>query len=1299
MTSRGWWRCIGVVLCMALIVALIGVGGPLLALGSVRPLESVQARGWVIGMLLFLGFLRLVWWWRRRRARGLPAVRGSRARDATYDGLGHDDSAVGAQDRTDHDAAAVATTAAIDELRARFFDACSLLRRARSTGSRVAAWLDVVTGQYAYRLPWYLVVGNAGSGKTTLIGRGGLEWSMAEQVARAAAGRVEPTRQCEWWLGNDAVLIDTPGRYLAAADASSRLHAEWRELLALLRKHRSRQPLNGVLLTVAIDELLDLDPAALTTYATRLRKPLQAMRDVLGMQVPVYLCFTRMDRIGGFSEYFSALNRDAREQVWGTAFPSDEAGAQRDAASPGNAVAVALGNAFDDAFDGAFDALAKRLNEGLRDVVIADPDLDSRALAYMFPQQFASLRDVLGGFCSALFQTSRLEANLFARGVYFTSAVQDGLTVDRVLATVGRDLGDAVSIAALTSTVSAASTASAASTRSTRRASQSYFIKQLLRDAIFADAGIAGASRVSWRRRLFAHTAFAISSAALLLTLLTGWAISYANNRAYLDEVGAHVVAFDRDSRQSIASPPDALMPLVPMLDALRVLPYSARFDTAAPPPLGYGLGLYPGANIAAASETLYRRALDEKLLPQAAARLEPLLRTAPPDDDEYAYDALKAYLMLHDAAHYDGGFLVAWLMLDAQRSLPADTPEVQRARLDAHLSALFDARPLASPFALNAALVSQVRERLAHASLAQRIYRQMRRELLRSERGAPISVVSAGGPQAALVFRRTSGKPLSDGIPSLYTYRGYWDMFDKRVAGATAQLRSEEPWVLGIDATTAVDTARLALEVRRAYFSDYIDVWDAYLNDLSLVDSTSIAQSTRIARTLSAPDSPLRQFLLAAARETHLSRADTADGRAAADGMRQQHSGALRRSLAAMFGGEAARGASGARGVPGVPAESVAPGAPGGFDAPQAAFDTLDAHPEAVVDEHFASLRRLVTSPDGASGTSPFDANLHALDTLYGYLTSASAALDGGNPPPSTDVFDKLQADAGRLPTPLRNMFGTLSRNASAQVGGALRANLAQDAQGGIGRLCRHMITGRYPFVRNSTHDVALDDFSKLFAPGGLMDDFFQKRLTSQIDASGARWRFRRDASGAASGDARLASAFQNADIIRTAFFPANTTTPTLRIEFVPLELDPAIAQYTLDVDGQTLRYAHGPQIPVTMQWPNPGGTGQVSLQIGTANGGNGVQGQQGLQGLQGGLVGGVQNTMQNSAQGGLQTQGPWALYRLLDKARVTPGATPESFVASFDFNGRKLSLRVTASSSYNPFRLPQMDAFSCPS
>ncbi|CAE6754081.1 type VI secretion system membrane subunit TssM [Paraburkholderia domus] len=1169
---------------IALLIALIWVVGSMLAIGDTRPLETERSRYALIALVLLAWAWRLV---RRMRQSGLPAPL-RRAPSAPQT-----------------DPADDAQRQRLDDLRARFNHARYVLRHAAVPDGRPVEWFDRLTGRHLYRLPWYLVVGSAGAGKTAALLNGGLELSIAEQAARAARRRAEPTRECDWWFSNDAILVDTPGAYLDAADTTETRDAEWRELLTLLRRHRPRQPLSGVILAVGIDALLTLDEAGRAAYATRLRKPLQVMQHTLGMRVPVYLCITRMDRLDGFRAYFSSLNRDGRAQAWGAAFESGDG-------SPAETCRH------------AFQALLQRVADGLRDVLIVEPDADSRARAFLFPQQFASIETPLVDFYEVLFRPSSLETNLLSRGVYFTSAQQGGLCIDRAQPVTKLQMGIADSPPA----------------PAEPPGQLSYFLKQWLRDAVFADAGFAGPSRGSQRRRLIVHSVIAAVVSVGLLGLLAVCAISYAHNRAYLDDVSAHVLAFNQQAARPITLTTGDLQPLSPMLDALRALPRSEQVDPDAPTGWRYGMGLYQGARITEASNALYHRALDEKLLPQAAARLERMLADAAPDDTDYSYEALKAYLMLYDASHYDAGFLTAWLTLDTAGALPADLTQDERTRLEAHLANLFASRVVVSPYAFNAPLVDAVRARLARESPAQRAYHQLRRELLRTMRNAPVSVASAGGPQTALVLTRRSGKPLTDGIAGLYTYHGYWDVFEPRVTSATARLQSEDPWVLGTRSSPAMDNAHVALEIRRAYLNDYIQVWDAYLNDLSIVDSQSLAQSMQIARTLSAPDSPLKQFLQAAADETTLLRT-RGDSELPAPGALQKRIGEARESLSAMFGRAS-------------PASSSPP---------------ADDKPEGIVDSHFENLRRLMAGGSNPAGGTPLESNLRVLDELYSYLTAADAALASGSPPPQTDVFNKLQADAGRLPIPLRKIFSDLSQASAAQVSGGARRNVALDAQGSLGPACRQAIAGRYPFARDSSRDVALDDFTRLFASGGLMDSFFQKNLASQIDVRDGRWTFRRDTSGRAIADSRLIGAFQNAETIRNVFFAAGAATPSLQIELTPLELDPGITQYTLDVDGQTMRYAHGPPLPMAVKWPGGRGVGLVSLQISTQNGSDGVQ-----------------------------TQGPWALYRLFDKARIAPGAAPESFTATFDFGGRKLALRVTASSSYNPFQLPQMKAFSCP-
>ena len=137
---------------------------------------------------------------------------------------------------------------------------------------------------------------------------------------------------------------------------------------------------------------------------------------------------------------------------------------------------------------------------------------------------------------------------------------------------------------------------------------------------------------------------------------------------------------------------------------------------------------------------------------------------------------------------------------------------------------------------------------------------------------------------------------------------------------------------------------------------------------------------------------------------------------------------------------------------------------------------------------------------------------------------------------------------------------------------------------------------------------------------------------------------------------------------MIRDVFFRSGGP---MRLEFKPIEMDPAITQFTLDVDGQLINYAHGPQVPQSVQWPGPKGGLQVRVQI-TPPGQSGTS--------------------------GVATDGPWALFRMLDKANIEGTALPEKFRATFVVDGRSAVFEVTTGSVQNPFRLRELVDFRCP-
>lgn len=1194
--SRGLWNFFGLV-ALAL---LIWIAGPLLAIGAVRPLESEFSRAVTIGLIFLIWLLRLIW--RKWREGRLNAQLLGQLRRPAKASTGAPKAPLNEE---------------VQALGARFDEAVALLRKTRFEATGRPHWLARFSKQYLYQLPWYVFIGAPGSGKTTALVNAGLNFPLADRFGKTALRGVGGTRNCDWWFTDEAVLLDTAGRYTTHESDPTGDEQEWKGFLGLLTRFRGRQPINGAILTISVADLLSATDTERAQHAAVLRRRLQDLREQLGIQFPIYVLVTKVDLLSGFEQYFGNFSREELAQVWGFTFPfarTQEAGFDMHAA-----------------FLAEYDLLHTRLNESLPDVLADQADPDRRASAYLLPQQFAGMKAMLGHFLTDVFASSRYEASLCPRGVYFTSGAQVGEPFDQVTGRLKRYLRIAPK--------GADALREPPSNGGVPDNGRSYFLKHLLQEVIFKEAGLAGRNHRWEARYRRLHWAGYTIALVLLVALLAGWFNSYRNNSRYIEEVQARVGPLAQQSRDIKITDAGDVLGLMPFLDGLWALPRSSRFDIEAPP-ASYRLGLYQGEKMKAAAQGIYRHTLEQVLLPQIARRVETALRKAPANDLEYSYEALRAYLMLHDASRYDGGFMHAWLLSDMQTALPPDYTRQDYDNLSRHLHALTDDRIVASPFPRDDELVRQARERLAGHTLATRAYSRLKR-ILAHEDVAPSTVVSLAGPQAASVFVRTSGKPLTDGISGLYSYRGYWDIFSKRIDPVATQLRSDDAWVLGLEKPSALDAsgqAQLQNDIRRMYLNDYVQQWDDYLADIRLVSSQSLLKNIQVARTLSAADSPMVRLVSGVAQQTTLIRESGKDERSLVDQARERVDG-TRGALEQMFG-------------------TSRPGA-------TQRGDLSEGRLEMLVDRHFEPYHRLARSENG--GPPPITATTALIDELYTYLTAADAALRTSSAAPDGAIVSKLRAESGRLPALLREVLDSLSAGAMGEVSSIERSNLGERIDASIGVFCRQAIAGRYPFARGSARDVAPGDMARMFAPGGMMETFFQQHLVGHLDMSGTRWRFKASVDGKEGASPAFLASFQRAAVIRDAFFGVDNK-PAFSVMIKPLEMDAQISQMVMDVDGTPVRYAHGPQMATAVPWPGPRGGNQVRMDV----------------------------TPQTGS--GLSTSGPWALNRMLDRATITRGNTPEKMVARFDMGGSSVTMEVNATSVKNPLRLPELEGFVCP-
>ena len=268
----------------ALLGTLVWFFGPFLSF-----LESWEIRvALIILMFLVWAGTNLLLDWRRRR-RDAALAEGVTATSADPSALASAEEAAALQDKL--------TTA------------LTLLRKARGTKG------------YLYEQPWYVIIGPPGAGKTTALLNAGLRFPLAAEMGQNAVAGVGGTRLCEWWFTEDAVLIDTAGRYTTQDSDAVVDRAGWDAFLGLLKRTRVRQPLNGVIVAIALTEIASAAQGERLDHARAIRRRIKELEERLATRLPVYAVFTKADLLVGFTEFFDDLDREKRGQVWGATFP------------------------------------------------------------------------------------------------------------------------------------------------------------------------------------------------------------------------------------------------------------------------------------------------------------------------------------------------------------------------------------------------------------------------------------------------------------------------------------------------------------------------------------------------------------------------------------------------------------------------------------------------------------------------------------------------------------------------------------------------------------------------------------------------------------------------------------------------------------------------------------------------------------------------------------------------------------------------------------------------------------------
>ncbi len=1013
--------------------------------------------------------------------------------------------------------------------------AAATAEEARAVGSRLAEALNAMKatsagkGGYLYERPWYVIIGPPGSGKTTAIRNSGLNFPL--EAGRVAG--VGGTRNCDWWISEQAVLIDTAGRYTTQDSDATSDKAGWERFLELLRRERPRQPLNGVVVAFGADMISKLDQPGREMHAKAVRRRVRELEQKLGQKLPVYFLVSKADLIVGFTEFFDDLDREARDQVWGMTFPVEHTAEGQVAR-----------------FGEEFGGLVQRLHDRILERLQTERGPEQRVRIAGFPAQLASLEPPLAAFLQAAFGGSKLDPAPFLRGLYFTSGTQEGTPIDRLTGALSRAFG----------------LASRRPAAVTSQKGRSYFLGRLLREVVFNEAKLAARDRGLERRNRIIQIG-AWSLAAICVVGGAWWAWSATSIETARGEKVAAALEGAKTSAQGLPleriAATDDLVRVIPYLDRVRSVPPASEGK-------GGGLGLSQEEKLQGAGQLAYKRALERVLLPRLMSRLESQLRDNM-QRPAYLYVATRVYLMLGRQGPLDRPLVKEWMTLDWAQTYPGAVGAPIRDALGGHLDAALAeaAKPegIAS-VALDGALVDQARRVFSRLPMAGRVYARLRGS---ATEAAPWRPSEALGPSGQRLFA-AKGRPLAEiAVPGLFTVEGLHRTFLPRLPQAIRDAASES-WVLGPEAAaTASDARQLETSVLRLYADDYVKAWQEMLGEIELVPFSSLTQAAEALNLLGAPNSPMRDLLQGVARQL-----SPATPPAPPPGPASAAAGAVQAAAGAAASAVAGQAATASR-----VAEAL------GVTAGQPPPATVVAQ---TVEERFRPLREISGKPlEGIlSIMSELYAQVAKLATAPpgGALPAATPGLDPGQ---------RLAAEAQRAPEPLSRWLNVAAQSSGMLRSGGTKASVAAAAAQQLAPFCR-AVEFRFPFRQDAAApDMPMDDFVRLFGPAGVFDQLFDKMLRNYVDTRQKPWRaVAVDGSPppVAPGDV---AQFERAATIRDAFFPAplpGQPSAGLRFDLMPLALNPVATGATFEAEGVKAVIPPGGAgaRAVQLQWPSRG-------------------------------------------------------------------------------------------------------------
>ncbi len=635
----------------------------------------------------------------------------------------------------------------------------------------------------------------------------------------------------------DAVrLLRQPAVFIVAVDIvrifrdAVILHRRlWEHALGWLKEKRARQPLNGIILTLDLPDLLTADKRRREHLLQTLRSRLQDIRQHLHCQLPVYVVLTRLDLLQGFAALFQSLNRQDRDAILGVTFTRR--------AHENDDWRTEL-NAF-------WQTWVDRMNLALPDLMVAQTH--TRTSLFSFSRQMQGSREPLVSLLEGLLDGENM--NVMLRGVYLTSSLQRGQMDDIFTQSAARQYRLGNNPLASWPLVDTAP----------------YFTRSLFPQALLAEPNLATESR-AWlirsRRRL---TVFSATGGVAALLLITGWHHYYNGNYQSGITVLKQAKAFmDVPPPQGEDDFGNLQLPLLnPVRDA--TLAYGDWGDRSRLA----DMGLYQGRRIGPYVEQTYLQLLEQRYLPSLFNGLVKAMNAAPPESEE-KLAVLRVMRMLEDKSGRNNEVVKQYMAkrwsekFHGQRDIQAQLMshlDYALAHTDWHAERQAGDGDAISRWTPYDKPVVSAQKELSKLPVYQRVYQSLKTRAL-GVLPADLNLRDQVGPTFDQVFTSADDNKLV--VPQFLTRYGLQSYFVKQ-RDELVELTAMDSWVLNLTRSVKysdADRAEIQRQLTEQYISDYTATWRAGMDNLNIRNFESIGQLTGALEQVISGDQPLQRAL-----------------------------------------------------------------------------------------------------------------------------------------------------------------------------------------------------------------------------------------------------------------------------------------------------------------------------------------------------------------------------------------------------------------------------------------------------